>query len=327
MASLITNNDILMFERQAWHNRGEVFGRLLQYEDIANVELPEVVARPMYTYGADGEANLIVSERIALVDTTLNGGHVVGTASPSYGIVQYERVREAIEAFIATGMIEGIASFLTIGDRRRMATSLKLKGEMEFKGYSKVHQYINIGTSHDGTCGFVGANAIGVVVCANTMQSNLLGLGKMFSVRHTTNGDAYVVDAIREVEAAMKLQVEINAVIERMIDESYTQAQFNKLADDVFQFGSGVKRPIPSITDEGRSRTIYDNFTSGLTSRYNGADIAPIQHTKFGALMAIQGYEQHVAGGTKDKEARHLDRLYFGKQPLSEYAAKVLTAV
>ena len=70
MASLITNNDILMFERQAWHNRGEVFGRLLQYEDIANVELPEVVARPMYTYGADGEANLIVSERIALVATS-----------------------------------------------------------------------------------------------------------------------------------------------------------------------------------------------------------------------------------------------------------------
>jgi len=327
MAANITNNDILMFEDQAWHRKGLVFDRLMQWDDIAFVELPQVEARPMYTYNNDGIPILTVNERIALVDTTLNGGHVVGTASPSYGIVQFERVREAVEAFIATGMIEGIASFLTIGDRRRMACGLKLKGELEFKGYSTVHQYLNIGTSHDGTCGFVGANALGIPVCANTMQTNLLGLPKMFSVRHTTNGDAYVVDAIREVEAAMELQVEINATIERLIDQSYTEAQFNKLTDQLFQYGTGVKRPIPSITDEGRSRTIYDNFTAGMTSRYNGADIAPIQHTKFGALMAIQGYEQHVAGGTKDKEARHLDRLFFGKQPLSEYAANILAAV
>lgn len=322
MAANITDNDILLFESRAWHNKGIVYNRLLTGDDIADVTLPHVVALPMTT--SLGGTTINVPERNALVDTTFKGGYVVGTASPTYGVVQFERVREAVNAFLDTGMVEGIASFLTIGDRRRMATSLKLKGELEFKGYSKVHQYINIATSHDGTCGFVGANAIGIVVCANTMQSNLLGKPKMFSVRHTTNGDNYVVDAIREVEEAMKLQVEINETIDRLINEPFTEADFAKLTDDVFVHGSGVKRPIPSITDEGRARTIYDNFAQGMSSRYHGADIAPIQDTKFGALMAVQGYEQHVSNGTKDRQGRHLDRLFFGKLPLSEFAARKL---
>lgn len=322
MAANITNDDILLFESEAWHRQGVVLNRLIQWEDIEGLVLPVAERRPLFYVGDDGEL-VEYTDRQVLVDVNYKS-HVLGDVKPSYGIVQFERIRETAQAFLQTGMVDGLASFLTIDGRRKAATSIKLNGEFELKGYSKVEPYINVGTSHDGSSSFIAAMAHRIVVCANTFQANLLSKPKVWSVRHTRNGDIYAGEAIKVVEDALKLQVEIRNAVEKLINEPFTEADFDKLADDIFRHGHGGNRPIPSESEDSRARSIYENFRLGIDGRYRGADIAPVQDTKWGALMAVQGYEQHVANGTKDRQGRHLDRLYFGRLPLSEYAARKL---
>ena len=64
-----------------------------------------------------------------------------------------------------------------------------------------------------------------------------------------------------------------------------------------------------------------------MYERWNGADIAPIKGSVWGALMAVQGYEQHVQAVRKvDRRVRHLDNVLFGKLPLTSKAFGMVTA-
>jgi hypothetical protein len=68
-----------------------------------------------------------------------------------------------------------------------------------------------------------------------------------------------------------------------------------------------------------------------MTQRYFAADIDGIRATKMGALMAIQGYEQHVAQVNKgaDRSGRNLAQTVFGEKtaPLSVAASALLVGV
>ena len=60
-------------------------------------------------------------------------------------------------------------------------------------------------------------------------------------------------------------------------------------------------------------------------------DIAGVRHTKWGALMAVQAWEQKdkTVKGVKsnlERTRRHQANVMFGKLPVTEKAAKILVA-
>ena len=150
-------------------------------------------------------------------------------------------------------------------------------------------------------------------MCANTFAAYILGVKASWSVKHTRNASSYLEWAIDSFVEAAKLQQHLDAQVERLINESYAVGDFSQLTGNLLG-----TRP----EDEGRSQTSWDKTFSNIIARYWHDDLdGGIRETKWGALMAVQGYEQHVQqvrGGSK--EGRHLDRLLFGSMPLTEKA-------
>jgi len=140
-----------------------------------------------------------------------------------------------------------------------------------------------------------------------------LGVKSTWSIKHTRNASSYLEWAIDSFVEAAQTQQHIDAQVEQLINDVYTQQDFRFLTSDILG-----ERP----EDEGRSQTSYDKVFDSISSRYWSDDLdGGVRETKWGALMAVQGYEQHVQqvrGGTK--EGRHLDRLLFGSMPLAEKA-------
>jgi len=158
-----------------------------------------------------------------------------------------------------------------------------------------------------------------VVVCSNTFAAYVLGVQASWSVKHTRHATSYLQWAIDSFVEAAKLQQHLDEQVNRLINESYTAGNFGDLTRSLLG-----QRP----EDEGRSQTSWDKTFDKITARYYHDDLdGGIRETKWGALMAVQGYEQHVQqvrGGTK--QGRHLDRLLFGSMPLTEKAISRLSA-
>ena len=87
--------------------------------------------------------------------------------------------------------------------------------------------------------------------------------------------------------------------------------------------------PRPEDTeDTSKALTQWDNKFEAIVARYRGDDLDGfIRETKWGALMAIQGYEQHVQRGKgRSTQGKHVDQLVFGDMPLTKNAATLLKA-
>ena len=76
--------------------------------------------------------------------------------------------------------------------------------------------------------------------------------------------------------------------------------------------GSALPQRLPAIVGQPGHR---------FGRRLVGAQAKGVETT---SVQKVELIPQHVANGTKDRQGRHLDRLYFGRLPLSEYAARKL---
>jgi phage/plasmid-like protein (TIGR03299 family) len=229
------------------------------------------------------------------------------------GITQYDEMDAAVEKLIEQGFSPGVASKGTLNHGRKAYVTLEMGEPLDIEGYSKIHKYFTLTDAHDGTIAASGRPTLGVVVCANTFAAYILGVKASWSVKHTRNASSYLEWAIDSFVEAAKLQQHLDAQVERLINESYAVGDFSQLTGNLLG-----TRP----EDEGRSQTSWDKTFSNIIARYWHDDLdGGIRETKWGALMAVQGYEQHVQqvrGGSK--EGRHLDRLLFGSMPLTEKA-------
>ena len=79
-------------------------------------------------------------------------------------------------------------------------------------------------------------------------------------------------------------------------------------------------------------RTRWANTRKALNKRFHeDEDITGVRNTKWGALMAVQAWEQkdkHLKGisNSRDRTRRHQANVMFGKLPMTEKAAKILVA-
>lgn len=320
MSAEIYGDDLAVYARTAWHGKGITYGHLLSIEEYAEnpwqfqAERQELYVQDMI----DGE---IVYTPVSAWD--VNNGFVIRRDDNGFplnvgvtegrGITQYDEMDAAVEKLIEQGFSPGVASKGTLNHGRKAYVTLEMGEPLDIEGYSKIHKYFTLTDAHDGTIAASGRPTLGVVVCANTFAAYILGVKASWSVKHTRNASSYLEWAIDSFVEAAKLQQHLDAQVERLINESYAVGDFSQLTGNLLG-----TRP----EDEGRSQTSWDKTFSNIIARYWHDDLdGGIRETKWGALMAVQGYEQHVQqvrGGSK--EGRHLDRLLFGSMPLTEKA-------
>ena len=326
MSAEIYGDDLAVYAQTAWHGKGITYGHLLSANEYA--ENPwQFQANRQELYVQDMIDGEIVYTPVSEWDVTNgfvirrddNGFPLNVGVTEGRGITQYDEMDSAVEKLIEQGFSPGVASKGTLNHGRKAYVTLEMGEPLDIEGYSKIHKYFTLTDAHDGTIAASGRPTVGVVVCANTFAAYILGVKSTWSIKHTVNASNYLEWAIDSFVEAAKLQQHLDEQVERLINESYAPWEFGLLQHRILG-----ERP----EDEGRSQTSYDKVFDSITARYMDRDLdGGIRETKWGALMAVQGYEQHVQqirGGTK--QGRHLDRLLFGSMPLTEKAIHQLVS-
>lgn len=314
MSAEIYDNDLAVYARQAWHQKGTVIGQPLDWNTYRqHVAWPQVSRMPLYVPAGLFGNFVPIEGRDAIVNQdgdVLNVG-ITGRRA----VIQYDHMDDAVEAMLGTGLATGVVSAGTLGHGAKAYVTLEFGEPIDIPGYSQVNRWFTLADAHDGSIAASGRSTIGVVVCANTFQSNLIGTPAAWSIRHTANAEAYIAQAVAAFISAAMEQRNIERAVEQLINESYVESEFMSL----------TRRLMPMPNDD-RGRTKVMKRRSSLFQRYNQHDLHGIRDTKWGALMAVQGWEQHEAPvntGTS-RQGRHIDRLISGKMPLSEKASKLL---
>ena len=212
-----------------------------------------------------------------------------------YGVLQNESLIDLAGVFTDAARRERgvdlpILSAGTLRDRRMAFVSVGVPDDAALDGLPARSHALNLGTSHDGTCALVGTLASYIVVCANTFRASLLGSAPLeVRVKHT--------NAIEDLEQARQIlrdmidaQTATDVAITRLLDTDYPAHRFQ---EDLTSTVLPVVYQVPD-DDAVKNRTRHDNRVEDIVGHYYGANV-PAAHrgTAWGALMAVQGWEQH----------------------------------
>ena len=251
---------------------------------------------------------------------TLIDGHVgiaCGDQPPhyfptkAYGVLQNEELVDLAGVFREAARIERgvdlpILSAGTLRDRRMAFVSVGVPDDAALDGLPARSHALNLGTSHDGTCALVGCLASYIVVCANTFRASLLGTAAQeISVRHTQG-----IEDLSEARTILRNMIGAasltDAAIARLLDVEYNAGDlWHDLAGQVFPKVYAEPDDEQGWTaahtkQEKRLEAIQDVYYSDLVP-------GDTRQTAWGALMAVQGWEQHerTTRTAKGAQPRH----------------------
>ena len=141
-------------------------------------------------------------------------------------------------------------------------------------------------------------------------------------------------EAVEQLCAGYERHTQYAAQIERMANQSYVNEQWDELVEDLIGGRPQKLFGDTGLTVQGyyNKLTRWENTKRDLNSRFHeDADIAGVRCTKWGALMAVQAWEQKDKAlkgvhSSRDRTRRHQANVMFGKLPMTEKAAKILVA-
>lgn len=253
----------------------------------------------------------IVGRKAVVVDR-----RAVGIHTHRYGVLQHSQLAETAQGLIDTypELVEGATTAFTRGWGQKAVIGLKLRHGVDVDGSGRTDMLFNLANDHGG-----GA-AKGLLsnrrwFCLNQYTAMIVRARAQFSIRHTSNVEAFFVDAAEALFCAVEERKEIEEAVARLCEQSYTDWQFESMTRDLFG-----ERP---DDDKRAAQVRFDDRQDRVESRWMNEHNTG---TKWGALMAIQGYEQHekpIRGRTSHQD-RHLNSLFFGQTPLTDKARGIL---
>jgi hypothetical protein len=140
-------------------------------------------------------------------------------------------------------------------------------------------------------------------------------------------------EAVRALCDSYERNVEYAKMIERMANEEFVNTEWDALRQQLI--GDPPKWNGIEETRVGwmNAHTRWETKKNQINDRYYlDPDLDGIESTKWGALMAVQAWEQKDKSmkGLKSqsqRQQRHQAAVMFGKLPVTEKAAKILTGV
>ncbi|MAT63230.1 MAG: hypothetical protein CL881_05475 [Dehalococcoidia bacterium] len=328
MSHKMTSLDALHahYRETPWHRLGNV-GHIEWEEARDWFDWCEVTRHPIHI--EHEEIGVILDGRNVL--KMIHYPHAYAEVSDKYQIVQHRfMIDDLTGLLIDTGLVETIESVGTYDNGAVGYVSLKFKDEINIPGWSKVESVFNIGNGHDRKVPLIATQSANAVVCSNTFKWNILDKEAVFKFKKMGNPQGMMQEAVEQLCAGYERHTQYAAQIERMANEEFVQDQWRELVPQLI--GPKPDLPSTSLTVQGyyNKLTRWSNTFNDLNARfYNDQDIAGVRETKWGALMAVQAWEQKdksLKGIKSDLERtrRHQANVMFGKLPVTEKAAKIL---
>lgn len=127
-------------------------------------------------------------------------------------------------------------------------------------------------------------------MCANTQRAALAHNRGSVSIRHTRNAAAAVEQARQALGLTWRYVEEFEAQAERMINETITDAAFERLMGEVF----GTSDPESST----RAKNAEAQRVATLRHLWHDAEtVSPIRGTAWGAYQVVTEYIDHFGPG------------------------------
>ena len=311
-----------------WHRLGNV-GHI-HWEEARNAfDWCEVQRHPIQI--EHDEIGVILEDRDVL--KMVNYPYAHAEVSPKYKIVQHRfMIDDLTGLLIDTGLVETIESVGTYDNGAVGYVSLKFKDEIHIPGWSRVESIFNIGNGHDKKVPLIATQSATAVVCANTFKWNILDKDAVFRFKKMGDPQGMMQEAVEQLCAGYERHTQYAAQIERMANQEFVDQQWDQLVEDLI--GERPHLRDTSLTVQGyyNKLTRWENTKRDLNSRFHeDGDIAGVRATKWGALMAVQAWEQKDKAlkgvhSSRDRTRRHQANVMFGKLPMTEKAAKILVA-
>ena len=330
MSHRMTDLDALhaRYRQTPWHQLGHVGP--IDWEDARNAfDWCEVVRHPIHI--EHDEIGVILDNRNVL--KMVHYPFAYAEVSNRYQIVQHRFMADDLTGLlIDTGLVETIESVGTYDNGAVGYVSLKFKDDIVIPGWSTVESVFNIGNGHDRKVPLIATQSATATVCANTFKWNILDKEAVFKFKKMGNPQAMMQEAVEALCEGYERQQSYADTIERMANQEFVDEEWNQLVETLIG-----TRPINlnlSLTPQGyyNQLTRWTNTKKEINYRFrNDNDIAGVRNTKWGALMAVQAWEQKdkAVKGVKsslERTRRHQANVMFGKLPMTEKAAKILVA-
>ena len=320
-----------LYAKTPWHRLGNVGP--IDWEKARDAfDWCEVEKAPVYIEHL-GDKQMLLDRNVLKM---VNYPFAYAEISDRYQPVQHRFMADDLTGLlIDTGLVEHIQSVGTYDNGAVGYVSLKFKDDIVIPGWSKVESMFNIGNGHDRKVPLVATQSATAVVCANTFKWNILDKDAVFKFKKMGDPQGLMHEAVQALCDGYERNVEYAKQIERMANEEYVDEQWDQLV--VQLIGTGPEEPWWKTSKQSHQGyynqlTRYRNTKADLNARFRrDEDIAGVRHTKWGALMAVQAWEQKdktVKGvkSTLERTRRHQANVMFGKLPVTEKAAKILVA-
>ena len=321
-----------LYRQEPWHRLGTVGP--INWEDARDAFDWCEVERTPILIEHHGVSEILEGRQVLKM---LNYPHAYAEVSSRYQIVQHRFMADDLTGMLLdTGLVETIESVGTYNNGAVGYVSLKFKEGIDIPGWSHVHSMFNIGNGHDKSVPLIATQSGHAVVCANTFKLNILDKDAIFKFKKIGDPQGMMEEAVRALCDGYERNVQYTQQIERMANQEFVDEQWDQLVVDLIGY-----KPSPSLKDGAINEnkqgyynklTRWQNTRSDLNGRFRrDEDIAGVRNTKWGALMAVQAWEQKdksLKGLKKNSERsiRHQAAVMFGKLPMTEKAARILVA-
>ena len=327
----------MRFAESAWHNLGTV-GEIDYIESLSALDWADAHLDSPWFYFDDptdgrhpdlGESGGYCQFENSKTVVLNNYPYAHGHHSDRYKLVQHSFLtRELLPKLINAGLVQSIESIGTYGSGEAAFVSVRLPNDIDISGYSKVHNVINLTNGYKNLALSL-TNSLGIVVCANTMQTNVLNVPSWHTFKHIGTPAELMSEAMNEVVRRLRAGDEHGRRIERLLDQKFVDVEFHSLIKSVIgEQPSKYTVKDDSMNSVRRAWTEWYNKRDRLMYRWSDdPKNASITGTAWGALMAVQAYEQKDLRSSKasgSKSERHHKNLVMGKLPLTAKAVKAL---
>ena len=316
------------YAKTAWHRLGTV-GPIHWEEARDAFDWCEVERSPIFIEHHGVEELLEDRNVLKMVNYPFAHAEI----SSRYQIVQHRFMIDDLTGILLdTGLVEVIESVGTYDNGAVGYVSLKFKDGIEIPGWSHVESMFNIGNGHDKNIPLIATQSARAVVCANTFKLNILDKNAIFRFRKIGDPQSMMEEAVRALCDGYERNIEYAKMIERMANEEFVNAQWAALRVELIGDPPKWDQREESRQGWANALTRWHTKNSQLNDRYFGdPDLDGVENSKWGALMAVQAWEQKDKSqkGIKSRDQRtqkHQAAVMFGKLPMTEKAAKILVA-
>ena len=322
-----------LYRKAAWHGMGNVAP--IDWEKAREAfDWCEVVRHPIHI--EHDEVGVLLDRDVLKM---VNYPFAHAEVSDRYQIVQHRFMADDLTGLlIDTGLVETIESVGTYDNGAVGYVSLKFKEDIEIPGWSTVESMFNIGNGHDKNIPLIATQSARAVVCANTFKLNILDKNAIFKFKKMGDPQGMMQEAVEALCDSYERHETYKQQIERMANQLFVDEEWDKLIVDLIGPAPSYEKAITDVVTGRQSslqgfrnqQTRWANTRRALNSRFwYDEDITNVRHTKWGALMAVQAWEQKdksVKGvnSSIERDRRHQANVMFGKLPMTEKAAKIL---